>query len=94
MNINITDRSTKDIVLEAAYGKIPFSAYKRISLAKDLVSVQDLRRILGKKDYTTVEKCVREFFAFQTIELYSKYQVTIGSAYDKSAEDIFPDWLF
>ena len=70
--------SPHDIILEAICHKVPFKVFRRVCLAKNVNSIEDLRNDLDESSYNQVAKYVREEFAHQTIWYLSIFGIIMG----------------
>ena len=70
--------SPHDIILEAICHKVPFKVFRKVCLAKNINSIEDLRKVLDESSYNLVSKCVREEFAHQTIWYLAIFGIIMG----------------
>lgn len=93
MENGILFKNAKEIVREAVYDKVSFDVFMMISNSDDIETVSDLQTVLDDETYAFVEQCVREYFAFMSIDIYVKYLVTMGKdPDDEYDDDFFIEW--
>ena len=75
MKTDILDKSTKEVILEATYQKVPFEVFDTIFHMDedDIVSLRDLRDVLDEESIAAVRQCVNEYFGYYMIHIHAMY---------------------